>query len=140
MSTDEKYRRVCELAGAAVLESTRNGAHWAYVRRELLNRIEDALIAAGFDMQAARTKLATAKKAERKASRIKRDAKELAKYPVGTQVKLFKWSALTPDWVTPFDTGQVIEPEGRKRKPDHVYVRWNVEDKPRSWVSVYDIE
>jgi hypothetical protein len=147
MSTKmEAYHRVCVLAGAVVLEAPRGDKPTAYISRSALNRLEAALIEAGFDMRSARAKLDADKRAERKASRSKRDADTLAKFPVGKWVKvpLYGLRATLPANVAALDIGQVIEPDAasrpRKGKPDQVYVRWNVPGEPRGWISVYSLE
>jgi hypothetical protein len=144
MTKLEAYRKVCELAGAAVLETPRVGNAQAYVRRSLLNRIEDALIAAGFDMQAARAKLDADTKAERKQSRTERDVKAVAAFPLGACIRLVSWRPPLPDRISRYDIGFVVAPDAstrpRRGKPDQVYVRWNVVGEPRTWVSAHDIE
>jgi len=142
----EAFHRVCVLAGAVVLEAPRGDKPTAYIPRSALNKLEAALIEAGFDMKSARARLDADKRAERNASRSKRDANAVAKFPVGSWAKLplYHRCRKLPANVAALDIAEVIEPDftsrPRKGKSDQVYVRWNVLGEPRSWVSVYNLE
>jgi hypothetical protein len=132
MKTIDAYREVCRLAGIAVLESSRTGKSSAYVRRNLLNQIEDALITAGFDMNAARTRINAATKAERRASKQKRDAEIVAKFPNGSRVQVDLYSRDAEKFgVNRCDQGTVIEPG----KNDMLKVQWD--DHGPKWISAY---
>lgn len=67
LTTDQHsaLKDIARLAGLIVLETARKrpfGGRMAYVRRVLIEQLEAALVAAGYDMTAARTQMRTFEK------------------------------------------------------------------------------
>jgi hypothetical protein len=122
---DEWLREVCRLAGIAVLETPREGNRTGQVRRSILNQLEDALTAAGYDMPKARTAHDARVRLENKQARAKRDAAVVAKFALGSRVQRALYDTNTKDCpsVERLEEGVVL---ARSKKPGRVVVKWDM--------------
>lgn len=125
---------VARLAGVLVIEAPEGNRTTTYVRRDLVRQLEVALIAAGYNIPAARQSYRDKLKAEGRIASEMRDQKVLATLPIGRKVQLTGNMQTFPPGVARYDWGEVAE---RKRK--QVKVRWTSQAEP-AWISIYDLE